>query len=260
MLFGDNLTEKNIDKLKKLLGKKTQLSDQSLSTVDKSTTSSIPASTASTSQIDITNQSISANSASAPVLRLDPQPMEEENNEDIPFHDDSSSFDEGTDLERDSDEEECFGESSNDNDSFDEDFLFNIRELCSRQGGTRNIEQEEQFLTSSTVQSNLKKLASLTEKIADTQTKYKRSTKEITDKLKQDINDCKQVCISREEFDAAIQSLSTKIDALTSSILSLGGTVARVDTPPENNDNHRESIRRTRRSLRRSGRVTLNNN
>ena len=203
---------------------------------------------------------------------LSPEPINHHTRQsnDITY-DDEEDFMEGADLERSSDEcrdDDEFLEYEEDNEEheedqeggdFDDNFLWNVRQLCARQGGTRLFSEEEPFFTSSEVQTNLAKLEKYTRKMMEDERKNKRVFKETTDTLRHSLNEHKKICVSKDEFQATIRQLVNCIQTLKNTIISLNGAVPPLDIPTLDDEGTSSiSANVERRTNRRRGRGNSN--
>ena len=189
-------------------------------------------------------------------------------------YDDEEDFMEGADLEHASDEycdddNDEFLESSEDEEeheeeqggggNFDDNFLWNARRLCARQGGTRLFSEEEPFLTSSEVQTNLAKLEKYARKMMEDERKNKRVFKETTDTLRHSLNEHKRICVSKDVFQSTIRQLVNCIETLKNTIISLNGAVPPLDIPTLDEEGVSGSNANVeRRTNRRRGRGNSN--
>ena len=248
MLFGTNKNEKR----KKAFD---QITGNSTNEHPSSTRSSI----SSTSTIRSAQQYI--RSELSPSERTDSHTNHDSEIE----YDDEEDFLEGEDLERASDDSrdnDAYLQSSEDDEyeegqqgrSFDDNFLWNARQLCARQGGNRLFSEEEPFLTSSEVQINLAKLEKYTRKMMEDEKKNKRVFKETTDTLRQSLNEHKRICVTQDVFQSTIKQLVNCIETLKNTIISLNGTVPPLDTPTLDEGTSGSNVSVERRGNRRRGR------
>jgi len=93
-------------------------------------------------------------------------------------------------------------------DSSQEDLTWNLRQIIANQGGTRLLEEEQQFFTMPTIKQDLKSLVSYIRNIAEEMKSQKRAFTESISKLRGDLNEVKRTCMeSIEEVKKSIDEL-----------------------------------------------------
>ena len=161
---------------------------------------------------------------------------------------DDELYEEGTDLEHSSDFSDSISDENDNADNVgdgdgdgevvsdyaddddgnsttgDDDILFNLMNIVSSQGGTRQFREEEEFLTSSDVKNKIKQLGNSMVKLASSYDKHKRSYDKMSADMKREMEQFKDSYVLKEDFDKMKRELTLLKESVNNARVELPTT------------------------------------
>ena len=130
-------------------------------------------------------------------------------------------FAEGPDLDEYIEDEEPVL-SSDSEDNLDLDFTSNLRSLLAEQGGTGQFNDDQQFLSSLGVRQTLMDIRASSRKSQEEMRSMKRMFSEVSNKLREDVDNVKKTYVERKQFDELknlVNQIANKLSISTPSMV-----------------------------------------